>query len=224
MTFRDLFSDDYLLWEALGLSALLHLGLFHVSGWTYEFHQKHIVEIDITNMGHVGMPGPARQAAPPPKPAPRPKEWVKPATSQKVAPAPIPTQPVPAPAPEEPPPPSPAATGTGTGEYGIGTGDGSASVLSRIPQLLNLSDLRVILQRFYPEDARSQGRQATVVLDLHIDTDGHVTSADIVQSGGEDFDQAAKKAVLLLHFTPAFLGTQRVNVKMRQAIQFKLEE
>ena len=27
-----------------------------------------------------------------------------------------------------------------------------------------------------------------------------------------------------LRFTPAFLGSQRVNVKMRQAIQFKLEQ
>jgi periplasmic protein TonB len=226
MTFRDLFSDDYLLWEALGLSALLHLGLFHVSGLTYEFHQKHIVEIDITNMGHIGTPGPARQTATPapPKPIAKPKEWVKPAPNQKVAPAPIPTQPVPAPLPEEVPPPSPAAAGTGTGEYGIGTGDGSANILSRIPQLLNLSDLSAILRRFYPEEARSQGRQATVVLDLHIDTDGHVTSTDIVQSGGSDFDQAAKKAAMLLRFTPAFLGSQRVNVKMRQAIQFKLEE
>lgn len=130
-----------------------------------------------------------------------------------------------APIPEEPPPPpTNTATGNGTGEYSVGTGDGSANVLSRIPQLLNLSDLRAILKRYYPEEARSQGREATVVLDIHIDTDGHVTSVDIVRSGGTDFDEASQKAVKLLHFTPAFLGSQRVNVKMRQAIQFKLEK
>jgi len=50
-----------------------------------------------------------------------------------------------------------------------------------------------------------------------------VKSADIVQSGGADFDEAARKAVSLLRFSPAFLGSQRVAVKMRQAIQFRLE-
>ncbi len=226
MKLNELLNDDYLLWEALVLSVILHSLLFHAGAWSIHFQQKHTVEIDITNMGHIGMPGPARKPAPAPpapKPVARPKEWVKPAPNQKVEPAPIPTQPV-APVPEEPPPaPANTATGNGTGEYGVGTGDGSANVLSRIPQLLNLSDLRAILQRFYPEEARSQGREATVVLDIHIDTDGHVTAVDIVRSGGPDFDEAAQKAVKLLRFTPAFLGSQRVNVKMRQAIQFKLE-
>ena len=115
------------------------------------------------------------------------------------------------------------ATGSGTGEYSVGTGDGSANVHSRIPQLLNLSDLRAILQHFYPEEARSQGREGMVVLDIHIDTEGHVASVDVVRSGGSDFDEAARKAVNLLRFTPAFLGSHRVAVKMRQAIQFKLE-
>jgi len=224
MNFHGMWNEDYLLWEALILSIGLHFLLLHAGALTFHFQQKHIVEIDITNMGHLGMPGPARKAAaPPPKPVARPKEWVKPAPDQKVVPAPIPTQAVPAPAPEEPAP-APAATGNGTGEYGIGTGDGSETVLSRIPQLLNLSDLRAILRRYYPEEARSQGREATVVLDIHIDTDGHVASVDIVRSGGTDFDAAACKAAMLLRFTPAFLGSQRVAVKMRQAIQFKLEQ
>jgi TonB family protein len=225
MRLQSFWNEDNLLWEAMVLSLGLHFLLLHAGTLTFHFQQKHIVEIDITNMGHMGMPGPARKAAAPapPKPAAPKKEWVKPAPDQKVVPAPIPTQPVAAPTPEETPPP-PAAAENGTGEYGIGTGDGSANVLSRIPQLLNLSDLRAILQRFYPEEARSQGREATVVLDIHIDTDGHVTSVDIVRSGGTDFDEAAQKAAKLLRFTPAFLGSQRVNVKMRQAIQFKLEQ
>jgi len=208
-------NEDYLLLEALVLSLGMHVLLFHAGEFSFHFQQKHTVEIDITNMGHIGMPGPAHKAAAPipPKPAPKPKEWIKPAPNQKVEAAPIPTQAVPAPPPEEPPP----------SEYNVGTGDGSANVLSRIPQLVNLSDLRAILQRFYPEEARSQGREGTVVLDIHINTDGHVTAVDIVKSGGSDFDAAAEKAVMLLRFTPAFLGSQRVGVKMRQAIQFKLE-
>jgi len=215
---RTLWNDDNLFWEAFILSLGIHVFVsFKAGEFSLHYQQKHTVEIDITNMGHIGMPAPPRRAAaaPVPKPAAPPKEWVKPAPNQKVEPAPIPTQPVPAPPPEEPPPPS---------EYSLGTGDASATVLTRIPQLLNLSDLRAILQRFYPEEARSQGREGMVVLDLHIDTDGHVKTVDVVRSGGPDFDEAAKKAVMLLRFTPAFLGTQRVAVKMRQAIQFKLEQ
>ena len=227
MFFRSLWSDDNLFWEALVLSLGIHVFVsFKAGEFSLHYQQKHTVEIDITNMGHIGMPGPIRKAAAlpaPAKPVARPKEWIKPAANQKVVPAAIPTQPVPAPTPEEPPPAPSSATGSGTGEYGVGTGDGRANVLSRIPQLLNLSDLRAILQRYYPEQARTQGREGTVVLDIHIDTDGHVASVDIVRSGGSDFDEAAKKAAKLLRFAPAFLGSQRVAVKMRQAIQFKLE-
>jgi TonB family protein len=217
VNFHSLWNDDNLFWEALGLSLLLHLFFsFKAGEFSLQFRAKHTVEIDITNMGHIGMPRQARKApAPvPPKPAAKPKEWMKPAPNQKMEPAPIPTQPVPAPPPEEVPP----------SEYNLGTGDANATVLTRIPQLLNLSDLRAILQRFYPEEARSQGREGVVVLDLHIDTNGHVASVDVVKSGAPDFDEAAKKAAVLLRFTPAFLGSQRVAVKMRQAIQFKLEQ
>lgn len=218
MWYQALWKDDNLFWEALVLSLAMHVFVsFKAGEFSLHFQQKHTVEIDITNMGHIGMSAPVRKAAAPPappKPVAPPKEWVKPAPNQKVVPAPIPTQPT-APTPEEPPPPQ---------EYNIGTGDASTTVLSRIPQLINLSDLRAILQHFYPEQARSEGRQATVVLDLHIDTDGHVQNVDIVRSGGADFDQAAIRAVKLLRFMPAFLGSQRVGVKMRQAIQFRLEE
>ena len=217
MLFRTLWSDDNIFWEALVLSLGIHIFVsFKAGEFSLHYQQKHTVEIDITNMGHIGMPGPVRKAAAPPapaKPVAPPREWVKPAPNQQVIPAAIPTQPV-VPTPEEPPPPQ---------EYNSGTGDASATVLSRIPQLVNLSDLRAILQRFYPEQARSEGRQATVVLDLHIDTDGHVQNVEVVRSGGADFDQAAVRAVKLLRFTSAFLGSQRVGVKMRQAIQFKLE-
>jgi TonB family protein len=213
MNLRTLWNDDNILWEALLLSFGLHFLLLHAGQLTFQLKQKHTVEIDITNLGRMGMTVPKRTPAPaPPKPAAKPKEWIQPKPGQKVAPASVPTQPVPTPPPEEPPPPA---------EYNIGTG--GESVLSRLPQLLNLSDLGAILKRFYPEEARTQGRESTVVLDLHIDGEGHVTNADVVQSGGADFDAAAQRVVKLLRFTPAFLGSQRVAVKMRQAIRFKLE-
>lgn len=222
----SLWRDEYILWEALALSVMLHWFALHAGAISARLHHKETVEIDITNMGHLGSTAlPKTADAPPPKPVAKPKAWVQPSPEQKIAPAPIPTQPVPAPAPEpQTPPLSPtAATGPANGEYGVGTGEGGEGQLSRLPQLLNLSDLNAILQRFYPEQARTERREATVVLDLHIDADGRVGSADIVQSGGADFDDAARRVVRLLKFTPAFVGSRRVAVKMRQAIQFKLE-
>lgn len=203
MNFRAFWNDKAVFWEALVLSLFVHFLVLHAGEISLRFHQQHLVEIDITNMGHIGM-----ASAKVPKPATRPKEWVKAAPNKKVVPAPIPVKPA-APAPEETPQ--------------VSAGSGSTT-LSRIPQLLNLSDLNAILQRLYPEEERAAGREGTVILDLHIDTDGHVTAIDVVQSAGPAFDEAARRAVKLLRFTPAFLGSQRVPVKMRQAIQFKLEE
>jgi TonB family protein len=224
---RTVWEDDHLFWAALLVSLAGHIVVsFKAGAYSLSYRQKHTVEIDITTMGHLGMiaPHPSAPAARPrpmPKPTARSKEWMKPAPNQKVEPEPVPTKPV-APVPEEPPPQ--ALTAPAGGEYGIGTGDASSTLLSRIPQLLNLSDLSAILKRFYPEAARDERREGTVVLDIHIDTDGGVTAADVVRSGGSDFDRAAKNVVMLLHFTPAFVGSQRVNVKMRQAIQFRLSD
>ena len=105
----------------------------------------------------------------------------------------------------------------------MGTGEGGEAQLARLPQLLNLSDLAAIQRRFYPENAREDGREAVVVLDIHIGTNGRVTNVDVVQSADPDFDQAAIHVAQLLRFSPAFLSDRPVAVKMRQAIQFKLE-
>jgi TonB family protein len=214
-------SDDRFIWKAFAISLSLHALLFGVKGLSPYTPANKFIEVDITN---IGPPGAASGSAKAPD---KPPDKIKKAARTKPQPPPAPTAvSVPSaaapPPPEEQPPPQ-AAAGNAAGEYGIGTGDGSATVLSRIPVLLNLSDLRAILQRFYPEEARSRGREATVVLDIHINPGGRVTSVDIVRSGGADFDEAAKKAALLLRFSPAYLGTERVGVKMRQAIQFKLE-
>ena len=197
--------------EALAASVVLHLFMMHAGSASFQWSQKHVVEIDITNMGPRRAPGAAQKAVPAPKPAVKPREWVKPADNQKVAPAPIPTKSV-APAPEELPP-----------EIPIGTGQGGEAQLTHLPQLLNLSELGAILKRFYPEAAREDGREATVVMDIHIGRDGQITAVEVVVSADPDFDAAAVRVAKLLRFKPAYVGGQPVAVKMRQAIQFKLE-
>jgi TonB family protein len=195
--------EDSILWAMLVLSIGVHLALFSLRNVQLPHFTKRTVEIDLTHS--------VRRTAEPPaekKPAAKPKEWVKP-TPEQIKPYTPPPAPVPQ-APEE----NQASDDSNGSET-------SLSKVTRLPQLLNLADLDRILQRFYPEEERDRSLGGTVVLDLHLDTEGKITSVDIVQSGGPAFDQAAQRAARLLRFTPAYMGSDKVSVKIRQAIQFK---
>ena len=209
---------------AFALSAGVH-GLVYLGGYAAPRAPHLAVELDLTMSGHLGHLGGGhavpRPAAPPPTPAPKPAEWVKAATN-KTAPLPDLSKTAATPSAPEPEPASaPGPVGDQPPvEYGEGEGD--MNQLTRLPQLKNLGDLHAILRRFYPEAERLRGATGTVVIDLHVDTDGHVTSVDVVRSATPAFDEAARHVGLLLRFTPAYLGAQKVPVKLRQAIQFNL--
>lgn len=198
---KDFWREEYLFREALAASVGLHFLLLLSGNMSFQWAKRHVVEIDITNMGPRG----AVSAAPRPA-SPAHKDWVK---SKKAATAPIPTKPL---VPEPPPPP----------EIPLGTGQGGENRLTHLPQLLNLSALSAILERFYPQKAREEGREATVVLDIHLGADGAIAGVEVVRSADPDFDDAAVRAAKLLRYRPAYVDGQPVAVKMRQAIQFKL--
>lgn len=65
------------------------------------------------------------------------------------------------------------------------------------PRLLESSEAT------YPETARAERREATVVLRLTIDVEGRVTLADVVEAAGHGFDEAAREAALRFRFAPA---------------------
>jgi TonB family protein len=208
---------------AFALSAAAH-GLVYLWGYAPARATHPPVELDLTMSGHLGHLGAPhavpRPAAPTPPPAPKPAEWVK--ATNKPAPLPDLTKPSAPAAPKTAPAPAATAGDGPPGEYGEGEGD--MTQLTRLPQLKNLSDLHAILRRLYPEEERLRGGTGTVVIDLHVDADGRVTSVDVVRTSTPAFDEAARKVGMLLRFTPAYLGTQRVAVKLRQAIQFNLAE
>ncbi len=210
---------------AFALSALIHAGAYWL-GYAAPRIVHPAVELDLTMSGHVGMLGGGHHAAPKAAPAPpaapkaAEKDWVK-STAAKPAPIATPSaSPTPAPAPE---PEKPATNANGS-DGGFGEGDGDLSSLTRLPALLNLSDLSAILRKFYPEAERDAGREGTVVVDLHVDANGRVTAVEVVRSADPAFDEAAKKAALLLRFSPAYRGAEKVPVKLRQAIKFNLEK
>ncbi|MCE9578329.1 MAG: TonB family protein [Deltaproteobacteria bacterium] len=76
-------------------------------------------------------------------------------------------------------------------------GDAAAPVLTRPPALVHFVEAE------YPPDAKAAGTQASVVLQVDIAADGHVTAATVQTSGGAAFDAAAVAAVLQFGFTPA---------------------
>ena len=210
---------------AFALSAGVH-GLVYLWGYAAPRTPHPPVELDLTMSGHLGHLGGGRapsRPAPPPPPAPKPADWVK-AAPNKPAPLPDLSKSPAAPAAPEPEPARARGPSGDVAPGEFGEGEGDMTQLTRLPQLKNLGDLRAILRRFYPEAERLRGGTGSVVIDLHVDADGRVTAVDVVRSATPAFDEAARHVGMLLRFTPAYLGAQKVPVKLRQAIQFNLAE
>jgi TonB family protein len=55
----------------------------------------------------------------------------------------------------------------------------------------------------YPEQAQKEGLTGEVILALTIDKQGKVTKAEIAESAGHGFDEAAQAAALEFEFEPA---------------------
>jgi TonB family protein len=73
-----------------------------------------------------------------------------------------------------------------------------------------------------PYPAGAQGN-ATVVLDVDIDKDGHVSNA-VVTEGADPFADQARRAVLTWRFSPARRGLVPVAARIRAQVQFHQEE
>lgn len=153
-----------------------------------------------------------------------PKEWVLPGPETKVIEKPVESS-----APQSV---SPQGIGEGTGDgfpgtgggWGGGEGEGGGIPLTRIPKLLNRSEILRLLRRYYPETERQSGIEGTVVVDLHLGTDGSVNGVEVSGSAGNAFDEVALMVSKKMKFSPAMVETRVVAVKIRQSIVFKLDE
>ncbi|MDQ2647445.1 MAG: TonB family protein, partial [Myxococcota bacterium] len=76
----------------------------------------------------------------------------------------------------------------------------------------------------YPESRRASGETAKVVLSLTLDEAGAITSASVLESGGEDFDAAALQAAKRLVFEPAQKGGKAVPARIAFRFDFELKE
>lgn len=84
------------------------------------------------------------------------------------------------------------------------------------------------LERFepavYPAEAEAEGLEGSVVLQLDIDVEGHVTRAEVVEPAGHGFDEAAREAALKFQFAPATRNGQPVAVRILYRYEFALEQ
>ena len=75
----------------------------------------------------------------------------------------------------------------------------------------------------YPAEARAQGIEARVVLEIVVDTAGRVKSTRVARSAGPGFDDAALVAIRSYRFAPAKLDGRAVSVRMPWSVEFQLQ-
>lgn len=177
--------------------------------------------------------------AAPPKPATKspepPKDWVLPGPATKALKAPETAAAGAAEGSGTRTTPGGAAGGEGTAAKTGGSGDGSddgavgghghgGTPLLAFPALLNRGEVLANLRRFYPESERRAGREADVIVVIHIGADGRVGAVDVQVSANSVFDAAARRVGRLMRFSPALgLDGRPVPVRLPQPIRFRLE-
>lgn len=83
-------------------------------------------------------------------------------------------------------------------------------------------ELLETVEAVYPEQAKAERLEATVLLRLSIDVDGRVTEAEVTQPTGQGFDEAAREAALRFRFKPAQRNGAPVASRISFPYEFKL--
>ena len=125
------------------------------------------------------------------------------------------------------------APGSGTAGGGGGTatsGLGRGSVASGLPgpstPLRTNREAKPIqtVRATYPPLALRMGREGDVTLRIEVDTEGKVTKAEIIKSGGAGFDEEALKAVRQSRFEPAQRDGNKVPAEFTYIYRFRLRK
>lgn len=115
---------------------------------------------------------------------------------------------------------------------GAGPGSGSAAGSQSPPSsepggakpVLEPPRLLEFVEAPYPEQAREQGLQAAVELEIVIDAEGRVSEARVVVPVGHGFDEAALEAVRRFVFEPATRDGESVPSRIRYRYLFEIRE
>jgi protein TonB len=118
-------------------------------------------------------------------------------------------------------------TGNGNGSASTGLGRGSAapSLPPSAPALRTNREAKPLqtARASYPPMALRMGLESDVMLKIEVDSDGKVTKAEIIKSGGAGFDEEAIKAVKQSRFEPAQRDGQYVAAEFSYIYRFRLQ-
>jgi TonB family protein len=94
--------------------------------------------------------------------------------------------------------------------------------LTRPPKMVSFNP--ETLERFYPEEEREFGKEATVEAMIEVDESGNIVEVEIIKSAGARFDAAAKKVLLskALVIQPGYIGDEPVVTRVSIPITFNL--
>jgi len=117
-----------------------------------------------------------------------------------------------------------AGGGGGTASSGLGRGSDAPGPPART--VLRTDRLAKPIQSVrpvYPPLALKMGLQAEVTLKIIVDAEGNVSRAEVVRSGGVDFDQESLRAVKQSRFEPAQRDGHNVPAEFTYIYRFRLQ-
>jgi protein TonB len=120
-----------------------------------------------------------------------------------------------------------AGGGGGTASSGLGRGSGAPGLpVPTTPPLRTNREARPVqtVRAVYPPIALRMGMEGDVTLRIEVDTDGKVTKAEILKSGGAGFDEEALKAVKQSRFEPAQKDGKSVAAEFTYIYRFRLQK
>jgi periplasmic protein TonB len=117
-----------------------------------------------------------------------------------------------------------AGGGGGTASSGLGRGSGAPGLPA--PPLRTNREAKPVqtVRAVYPPIALRMGMEGDVTLRIEVDTDGKVTKAEIIKSGGAGFDEEALKAVKQSRFEPAQKDGKNVAAEFTYIYRFRLQK
>jgi TonB family protein len=118
-----------------------------------------------------------------------------------------------------------ASGGGGTAVSALGRASGAPSLSVQTAPLKTNRRAKPLqaARASYPAMALRMGLESDVMLKIEVDSDGKVTKAEIIKSGGAGFDEEALKAVKQSRFEPAQRDGQYVAAEFSYIYRFRLQ-
>jgi protein TonB len=116
--------------------------------------------------------------------------------------------------------------GGGTAVSGLGRGSGAPGLPAQTAPIKTNREAKPIqtVRASYPAMALRMGMESDVTLKIIVDSEGKVSKAEILKTGGAGFDEEALKAVKQSRFEPAQREGRNVTAEFTYIYRFRLRK